>query len=48
MACQILKSSISKNMQLVGAALMEMELILICSAEIAGGQDFERLWRRNE
>jgi hypothetical protein len=48
MACQILKSSTSKNMQWVGAALMGRELILICSAEIAGGQDFERLWRRNE
>jgi hypothetical protein len=35
-------------MQLVGAALMEMGLILICNAEIADGQDFERLWRRNE
>jgi hypothetical protein len=35
-------------MQLVGAALMEMELILICNAEVVDGQDFERLWRRNE
>ena len=48
MACQIPKSSTSKNMQLVDAALREMEVILTFDAESVNGLGFERLWRRNE